>query len=637
MAKQDHRDTAIKQRALEHLRRNQPAEARALLADACQRGSKDPEIWYHLGMINARLGALDGVEPCLRQALALAPGFGEAALRLSEVLAYLGRLPDALAILHKLALENPGLAEAWMKLGNVFEASGNHAEAIKCYRQVAARHPAHDPAYTALGNAHYFIGEYAEAIQAYRKAVELNPDNLKAQLGAQLSLPHIYQSKQEMLDARAAFAQGIDKLLSMLDRFKRSPTLIDDLQWSYNFYLAYQGQDDRPLQEAFGRFFTALVAHTMPQFMQPLPARPAAGRRIRIGYVAHFFHSHTVSFYFNNWIQRADRERFDTYVYHINPIMDATSQKLAANCTHYRPLAGAIANMAQLIRNDALDILVYPEVGMFSKVQWLAAMRLAPIQCAAWGHPVTTGLANMDYALSAAATEPEGAQAHYSEKLVCLDGIGACLEPAAFERPGTREEFGLPADRHLYLCSQSLFKIHVDMDALMTDLAERDPDALILLFEDYKPAVNSAYRQRIHAAFEAQGLSPDHHLRFLPRMKPAEFLRLNQVADVMLDTPHWSGGRTSLDALSVGLPIVTLPGQFSRGRQTLGMLTALDLPELIAADQEDYVAKAVGIAGDKALRARISSAILERAPGALFDNPDAVRSLENFFTATVTR
>lgn len=524
-----------------------------------------------------------------------------------------------------------------MKLGNVFEAAGNHAQAIECYRHVAAGHPRHDPAYTALGNAQYFIGEYAEAIRAYRQAVELNPDNLKAQLGAQLSLPHIYQSRWDMLDARAAFAQGVDNLHSMLDRFKRSPTLIDDLQWSYNFYLAYQGLDDRPLQEAFGRFFNVLVAHAMPQFMQPLSAQSAAGRRIRIGYAAHFFHSHTVSFYFNNWIQRADRDRFDTYVYHINPIMDATSQKLAGKCTQYRPLAGAIADMAQVIRNDALDILVYPEVGMFSKVQWLAAMRLAPIQCAAWGHPVTTGLANMDYSLSAAATEPDGAQAHYSEKLVCLDGIGVCLEPAAPERPGTRAEFGLPADRPLYLCSQSLFKIHVDMDALMVAVARRDPDALILLFEDYKPAVNAAYRKRVHAAFEAQGLAPDRHLRFLPRMKPAEFLRLNQVADVMLDTPHWSGGRTSLDALSVGLPIVTLPGRFSRGRQTYGMLTAIDLRELIATDTDDYVAKAVGIAGDPALRGRLSKAIRARTPGALFDNPDAVRSLENFFTATASR
>lgn len=626
-----------KLRGIDALRRDNLPEAHEIFSQACRNGSNDAEMWYHLAMINARLGALDQVEPNLRQALTFAPGFTEAALRLGDILMYQGRLHDAIMVLHSLATRNPALAEAWLKLGNTLEAIGNHADAIRCYQQIIANHSLHDSAFACLGNAHYFIGNHAESIKNYSMAVEINPGNLKAQLGKNLSLPHVYQSAHEIIDARARFMRGIGTLLSLKDSLWNSPTLIDDLQWSYNFYLAYQGLDDRPEQEAFGEFFTAMVGLALPQFMQPIPTRAVAGRRIRVGYAGHHFHSHTVSFYFNNWILRADRERFETFVYHINPVADATSQKLAEGCTQYRPVTGAIAGIAQCIRNDALDILVFPEVGMYSKTQWLAALRLAPVQCAAWGHPVTTGLANMDYALSAAATEPDGAQAQYSEKLVCLDGIGACLEPAAPERPGTREEFGLPADRRLYLCSQSLFKIHVDMDALMTALAKRDPDALILLFEDFKPAVNAAYRQRIRAAFDAQGLAPDRHLRFLPRMKPAEFLRLNQVADVMLDTPHWSGGRTSLDALSVGLPIVTLPGQFSRGRQTYGMLTAIDLPELIAADSDDYVAKAVSIAGDKALRVRLSQAILERAPGVLFDNPDTVRSLENFFTSAASR
>lgn len=635
MANKHKRELAQKKRALDHLRRGQLVEAKTLLYETSQRGSNDPEIWYHLAMINARLGVLDGVEPYLRQALSLAPGFNEAALRLGEVLAYLGRLPDAIEILRKLAANNPTLIDAWMKLGNVLEASGNHADAIHCYQQVTTHHSRHDPAHTCLGNAYYFIGEYADAIHAYEKAIQINPDNLRAQLGKHLSLPHIYQSKQHMLDARAAFTQGIDKLLAMSERLKQCPSLIDDLQWSYNFYLAYQGMDDKPLQESFGKFFTSMVGHALPQFMQALPASSTAGRRIRVGYAAHFFHSHTVSFYFNNWITHANKDMFETYVYHINPIMDSTSQQLASSCSHYRPIAGAIATMAQLIRNDTLDILVFPEVGMFSKVQWLAAMRLAPIQCAAWGHPVTTGLANIDYMLSAEATEPENAQSHYSEKLAYISGIGAYLVPAPLDRRGTREEFNLPPARHLYLCSQSLFKIHLDMDTIMVALAKRDPEALILLFDDYKPAVNTAYKQRIHAAFNEQGLSPEHYLQFLPRMKPADFLRLNHLADVMIDTPHWSGGRTSLDALSVGLPIVTLPGQFSRGRQTFGMLKAIGLPELIATDNEDYVSKAIAIAGDKHRRSQLYQHILDRSPGTLFRVTESVRSIEEFITAVV--
>jgi CRISPR-associated protein Csy1 len=633
MGNKTSKESELKRRALDHLKRNRLVESRTLFMEACERGSTDAEIWYNLAILNGRLGALNGVEPCLRRALALKPGFTEAALRLGETLAYLGRLPEAVEILQKLAAGHPDLTEAWMKLGNIVEAAGNHAAAIACYQHVAARTPHYEPVHTCLGNAQYFIGEFAAARQAYQRAAKLNPDSLRAQLGKLLSLPHIYESRQHMLEARAEFMEGIAKLAAMEDRFKRSPTLIDDLQWSYNFYLAYQGLDDRPAQEAFGKFFTAMVGHALPQFMQPIPARPVAGRRIRVGYAAHFFHSHTVSFYFNNWILRADRERFETFVYHINPVADATSRRLAEGCTQYRPVTGAIAGIAQCIRNDALDILVFPEVGMYSKTQWLAALRLAPVQCAAWGHPVTTGLASIDYALSAAATEPADAQRHYTERLVCLDGLGVCLDAPVPAPPASREELGLPVDRNLYLCSQSLFKIHVDMDAIMVALAGRDPDALILLFDDPKPAVKAAYQRRIHAAFAAEGLDPERFIRFLPRMSPTDFLRVNRLADVMIDTPHWSGGRTSLDALGAGLPIVTLPGEFSRGRQTLGMLEAIGLTELVATDSDDYVVKAVAVARDGALKARLSGEILARAPGVLFDNPAPVTALEDRYRA----
>lgn len=625
------KEANLKRRGLESLRQNRLVEARDIFKDACERGSKDAEIWYHLAIINGRLGSLEGVEPCLRQAVKLAPGFSEAALRLGEALGYLGKLPESIEVLRQLVTRSPGLVEAWMKLGNTLEASGSHQEAIECYRKAAQLNPQYDVAYTSLGNAAYFIGEYAMAMQAYKRAADINPGSLKAHLGKYLSLPVIYESKTQMLEARARFVEGIDRLTAQAELFKRSPTLIDELQWSYNFYLAYQGLDDTPAQAAYGRFFTDMVGHALPQFMQAIPKRSISGRRIRVGYVAHFFHSHTVSIYFNNWILNAARDRFETFVYHVNPIFDPVSRRLAEGCTQYRPLAGPIAGMAQAIRNDMPDILVYPEVGMFSKVQWLAALRLAPIQCAAWGHPVTTGLPNIDYALSAEATEPENAEPHYTETLVRLSGIGACLDTPSDIGPSARAQFGLPEDRHLYLCPQSLFKIHVDMDDIMVALASRDPDALILLFDDYKPAVNTAYRQRIHTAFTAAGLEPERHLHFLPRMTPQDFLRVNRVSDVMIDTPHWSGGRTSLDALSVGLPIVTLPGQFSRGRQTFGMLIAIGLPQLVAEDIDDYVAKAISIASNPEERRHFSDEISARAPDTLFNNLAPLRDLERHF------
>ena len=121
--------------------------------------------------------------------------------------------------------------------------------------------------------------------------------------------------------------------------------------------------------------------------------------------------------------------------------------------------------LAPLVRSDTLDVLVFPELGMDASTFAVASLRLAPVQCAAWGHPVTSGLPTIDVFFSCSAMEPDGADAHYSEKLVRLPGIGTrYAAPAEFDDT-VRSTLGLPNDATLFLCPQSLFKIHPEDDA----------------------------------------------------------------------------------------------------------------------------------------------------------------------------
>ncbi len=621
---------ARKQQALALFQVGRLSEARGILTELCEAGRADAQTWYTLGIANGQLGRVDQVEHCLRQALSLDPGFHEAAFRLGETLVYLGRFGDAIEVLGRLCAVLPQVVDIWLKLGQAQEAAGNHNEALESYQRAAELNPASVQAYASLGNLKYFLGYHDEAVADYGRAVDADPLNLKAALGFHLSLPLIYRDAEHLRQSRQRYREGLDEIIARSAGFRARPTLIDELQWSNGFYLAYQGLDDKALQERFGGFFTDMARSALPQFFQVIPRRAVAGRRLRVGYVSHFFHNHTVSYYFSGWIKHADRDRFETFVYHINPIIDEESRRLAASCDQYRPVAGSIAAIANIIQGDQLDVLVYPAIGMYPKEMWLAALRLAPVQCAAWGHPVTTGLPNIDYFLSAGAMEPVDGEAHYSEKLVRLDGIGVyCVQPES-ARDATRTQLDLPDDRRLYLCPQSLFKIHVDTDDLFAGIATRDAHALILLFEDYKAPVNEAFKQRMRRVFSARGLDADASLRFLPRMGHADYLRVNRLADVMLDTPHWSGGRTSMDAFAAGLPVVTLSGNFSRGRQTYGMLHQMDMDELIVRDNEEYVLRAVSIASDHTLRDALSARIMERAPGRIFDQRGTIRSLEEF-------
>jgi len=621
---------ARKQQAFALFQAGRLPEAQRLLTELCETGRADAQTWYTLGIANGQLGRVDQVEYCLRQALSLDPGFHEAAFRLGETLAYLGKFGEAIDVFGRLCAVLPQGADIWFKLGQAQEAAGKHTEALASYQRATEIAPASAAAHAGLGNLRYFLGDHDEAVADYGRALAADPLSLKAALGFHLLLPLIYRDAEHLRQSRQRYREGLDEIIARSAGYRTRPTLIDELQWSNGFYLAYQGMNDTDLQRRFGDFFTDLARTALPQFFHEISRHATGGRRLRVGYASHFFHTHTVSYYFSGWIKHADRDRFETFVYHINPILDEESRRLAASCDQYRPVTGSIAAIANIIRCDQLDVLVYPAIGMYPKELWLAAMRLAPVQCAAWGHPVTTGLPNIDYFLSANAMEPVGGETHYREKLVRLDGIGVYCEQPDPARDATRAQLGLPDDRRLYLCPQSLFKIHVDFDDLLARVAARDTHALILFFEDYKAPVNEAFRQRMRRVFSTCGLDADASLRFLPRMGHADYLRVNRLADVMLDTPHWSGGRTSLDAFAAGLPVVTLPGEFSRGRQTCGMLHEMGMSELIVHDNEEYIARAVSIASDRALRDGISARITEQAPGRIFANGRPVRSLEDF-------
>lgn len=623
-------------RAMAFLEKNRDPEAHAAFEEILKADRGNAEAWYYLGIIEARLGDYAKAEQHLGQAVVLRPGLEQAWYWLGNVQTYQGKASEAARSYEQLLRMNPSNLVAWNKLGRAHIESGRYDDAERCFRRALQIKPAQAEAHASLGQLLNYRGRPEEAIEHYRQASTLDPSSPRAAIGFHLTLPMIYRDAEHLLAARARYSTGLDALCAQLDRFRQRKGLIAELDWSNNFYLAYQGLEDRGLQVKYAGFFRALAEQALPAFMQPVAPAQIDARRVRVGYVSHYFHEHTVSYYFNGWITHADRERFETFVYHLDPAQDATSTALASACDHYRPLSGLIPSMAQTIRNDRLDILVYPEIGMHPKHMWLAALRLAPVQCAAWGHPVTTGLASMDYYISADATEPAGADAHYSEKLVRLPGIGICSPAAIGPMDGTRAEFNLPEDRNLYLCSQSLFKLHPEMDALLAAVAARDPQGLILLFEDAKPDLTALFRRRIEGVFATRGLALEQQLRFLPRLRHADYLRVSRLCDVMLDTPHWSGGRTSLDALACGLPVVTLPGAYSRGRQTYGMLRELGLEELVATDTEDYVRRAVELGHDRARRQRLSKKIARCAPGVIFDNLGPVRSLEQFFRDAVS-
>lgn len=558
--------------------------------------------FYNLGVSCMDLGLLSGAESAFTQAIRLKPDYAQACNHLGNAQRQLGKLDEAQASFTRAAQLKPGK---------------NKSELI------------------SLAYVFWEQGHIDRTVAAYRQAQTIAPYDLKAALGALLSLPAVYHSQQDLLETRQRFADGVQKLYEMIPDFVANnppEALLDDLRWS-NFYLAYQGLDDKPLQMAYSRFVTGMLERIAPQFMQPRARKDVAGRRIRIGFLSNFFMDCTVGMYFRSWITQLNRDRFETFVYYIRPESDKVTQEIAEGCDHFHHLGNgttSVSSIASAVLADDLDVLVYPELGMDASSFLLAALRLAPVQCAGWGHPVTCGHASMDYYLSSAAMEPPGAQAHYAEKLILLDGLGTYYSKPQLPPAARRADFSLPEGKTLYLFPQSLFKIHPDNDALLARILERDPNGVLVLFAGRHPNITNALFSRLSNALRARGIEPKGRGLILPSMPHDAYLRVNMLCDVMLDTLHWSGGNTSLDALASGLPVVTLPGEFMRGRQSMGMLQSMGLGELIATGHDDYVEKAVRLGTDAPWRKQVAQRIAERSH-VIFNLHTPLRQMEAFY------
>lgn len=239
----------------------------------------------------------------------------------------------------------------------------------------------------------------------------------------------------------------------------------------------------------------------------------------------------------------------------------------------------------------------------------------------------------MDYWVSSDLYELPDADEHYSEKLVRLHNLPTLAYYARPELPNPlkpRADFGLPSDAHVYICPQTLFKFHPEFDPLLAGILRADPVGLVVLVEGKNPY----WAERLHARFQNQIPDVANRIRFVPPQSGGDFINLIAISDVMLDTTHFNGMNTSLEAFAAGTPVVTLPTDFQRGRHTSGMYSRMGISECTAGTEEEYVRIALRLGTDSAFNRRMRELIRERS-NVLFENPDVLQEFERFFTEAV--
>ena len=407
-----------------------------------------------------------------------------------------------------------------------------------------------------------------------------------------LQLPIIMPELEELRRRRVTFEAEIhalaDETLDLGDPLKTVGIT--------NFYCAYHGVDDYPVQVELAR----IIRRGAPMLDEVAPHcrgyRGPVGDRIRVGFVSSYFYDHTIAKIYADVMKDLPRDRFEVHVFAPAGRDDRLTDYIEAAADTVHVLPGTLAAARDDIAACRFDAIIFPDIGMMPLTYYLAFCRMAPVQAVGYGHPVTTGIDTVDYFLSSELWEPDDADRHYSEKLVRFKGLGAAplvIQPPA--SPKQRAELGLSANARLYICPQSLFKFHPEFDAVLVEILRQDTEARLMFLEGVVPEWREVFLRRIcggRSELEAR-------IDFLPRLSEQDFLAAIGAADVMLDTMHFSGGMTTLEGLSMGTPIVTLPSVYLRGRVTAGLLRRLGLEECIASDTSDFVAKAIAFASDQ--------------------------------------
>jgi predicted O-linked N-acetylglucosamine transferase (SPINDLY family) len=285
--------------------------------------------------------------------------------------------------------------------------------------------------------------------------------------------------------------------------------------------------------------------------------------------------------------------------------------------------------LAELIRQDSIDILV-DVVGHMSGHRLLVfARKPAPIQVTAWGEPTGTGLAAMDYLLADPVLVPERERALLAERVFDLPGVLGYWTPDPLPEPA-----GLPALARGYVTFGSFNRAAKIQDPVLRRWAAilRALPSARLVIKGYQDLADGRERDRIMAVLDQEGIGP----RIGPGIASgiaAERVTLRdrsgrmghfadyQAIDIALDPFPHGGGMTTLDALWMGVPVVTFAGRTISSRLAAASLTALALEDFIAPDLEAYVALAVAKAADLPALARLRATLRARMAGAAIGDP----------------
>jgi protein O-GlcNAc transferase len=590
--------------------------ARASFAEALRLNPRYPTACNNLGAALHADGELDEAAKHFQQAIELQPGYPEAHFNLGTVKQAKGD-PVTAAFHYREAIRlRPPYARAHFLLGQVLEQTRHDHSALACYQEAAKLLPRDAEVYGRLGNLLLLKKDWPEALAALEYAVTLQPK--QAGPFARLCLARQQVCEWRSFEADLArLWDDVEKDVSAGEVSAVVPYQALTLPWS------------RSRQLAVARSHCEAVVRHQRASGQRLIRRHSRLRdgRLRVGYLSGDFYDHPISHLLYGMFGRHDRTELEAFAYSFGPPNQSIyRQRIVAECEHFLEVGDLSTEaLVQRVADDDIHILV--DLMGHTGVNRLSALALrpAPIQVSFLGMLGTTGADFMDYLITDRIVTPPEFAVDFTERFVTMPHcyLIAEAEPTVPEKPASRARYGLPETGFVYCSFNAAYKIEPRIFDVWMRILTQVPQSVLWMY-----STGSLYEDNLRREANQRGVSPQR-LIFAPFVPRTEHLERHRAADLFLDTLIYNAAATASLALQTGLPVLSCLGDTFASRVGASIVNAAGLPELIAADVEDYERLAIALARQPDELQKLSAKLLSgRASAPLFDTRRFVRNLE---------
>jgi protein O-GlcNAc transferase len=541
--------------AAQHLDNGQPAQAKMLLAQVL---AKTPADWHALRMMRHALNRLGEHQAALyyaERAKNLQPDDPDALNLYGNSLLEVGRMEDAEAALRRAVEINPSHELNMAALANIVSLRGHYIEAMRICEKGLQDYSTSPGLTGVLGNVLMHTGQAERTVEVLKRGLANDPTNL---------------GRLSMLCMALNYLPGA------------TPAEITAAHCAYGRMLAMQVP--------------------VPPESHPNPLDPE--RPLRVGFVSGDLRAHAVAFFAEPVLERLSKEHFHVYAYQTMAQEDGVSARLKKipglhwlNTSKISPI-----QIAQRIRQDKIDILIDLAGHTIGNALPVFHLRPAPVQASWLGYLCTTGMDAIAWKIMDAQGAPADAQRYTVEKLLPIDPTACCYRPAK-DVPDIGPPPSVQAGHITFGSFSFSSKLNDSVLRVWARVVNQVRGSKLLIKNT--GLKDAEFRDHLADRLARAGISRDRLEILGPTPDVRSHLEMYNRVDVALDTFPWPGITTVCDALTMGVPIVSLVGATALSRSCTPMLTAAGLHDLIVESEDAYVAAAAACAADVPRRAAL--------------------------------